>query len=192
MNSIDMGHPSSDVPDEEIDRHFLGEAMKLSVMSDDRSTKIGAVIVGPGNEILSGGYNSFPSGLSDKIEARHQRPEKYFWIEHAERNAIYKAARGGIPLEGSRIYVQMFPCMDCARSIVQTGITEVIVATSCDREFDDRWREHHERAATLFEETGTSVRFVTMEAPINDQDVELSGACDEPHECEPDMQLRCA
>ena len=59
--------------------------------SKDQSTQIGAVIVGIDNEIRSTGYNSFPSGINDDLQERQERPEKYYWIEHAERNALYNA-----------------------------------------------------------------------------------------------------
>ena len=61
--------------------------------SKDQSTQIGAVIVGPDNEIRSTGYNSFPKGLNDDLQERQERPEKYYWIEHAERNALYNASQ---------------------------------------------------------------------------------------------------
>ena len=73
--------------------YFLSIAEQVKLKSKDRNTQIGAVIVGEDNEILSTGYNSFPRGLNDDLDDRQNRPEKYFWFEHAERNAIYNAAR---------------------------------------------------------------------------------------------------
>ena len=74
-------------------KYFYEMANLVAKKSKDKSTQIGAVIVGPDNEIRSTGYNSFPTGLNDDLEIRQQRPEKYYWIEHAERNALYNAAR---------------------------------------------------------------------------------------------------
>jgi dCMP deaminase len=68
--------------------YFLNIAEAVKEKSKDQRTKIGAVIVGKDNEIVSTGYNSFPRGIDDDVEERQQRPEKYFWFEHAERNAI--------------------------------------------------------------------------------------------------------
>jgi dCMP deaminase len=85
--------------------YFLKIAEQIKLKSKDESTQIGAVIVGKDNEILSTGYNSFPRGLDDSKKERQERPEKYFWIEHAERNAVYNAARIGVSLKNSTIYL---------------------------------------------------------------------------------------
>lgn len=138
------------------DDYFMEIAKVVSSRSKDRSTKVGCVIVGPNNEIRSTGYNSFPRGINDHVECRHERPEKYRWTEHAERNAIYNAARCGTPLEGCRAYLPWFPCMDCARALVQAGIVEV-VCTEADTDHP-RWGEDFERSMTLFREAGVSVR----------------------------------
>ena len=140
------------------DVYFMNLAETVSERSKDRSTKVGCVIVGPDNEIRSTGYNSFPRGIDDDNEARHQRPEKYIWTEHAERNAIYNAARVGIPLKGCRAYLPWFPCMDCARGLVQVGIAEMI-AVQPDLS-DPRWGEDFKRVGTLMQEAGVTVRFV--------------------------------
>ena len=85
--------------------YFLGLAEQVKLKSKDQSTQIGAVIVGEDNEVLSTGYNSFPRGMDDSKQERQERPEKYFWFEHAERNAIYNAARVGTPLKLSLIHI---------------------------------------------------------------------------------------
>lgn len=95
--------------------------------SKDPNTQVGCVIVGPGNEIRSTGYNSFPRGINDNAPERSIRPEKYLWIEHAERNAIYNAARVGVPLQGCTIFMEGLPCMDCARAIIQAGLIKVVI-----------------------------------------------------------------
>ena len=83
--------------------YFVSIAEQVKEKSKDIKTKIGAVIVGKDNEILSTGYNSFPRGLDDNVVQRQERPEKYFWFEHAERNAIYNAARIGVSLKQSTV-----------------------------------------------------------------------------------------
>lgn len=140
------------------DQYFMDIAKAVSARSKDRSTKVGCVIVGPDKGIRSTGYNSFPRGINDNIEGRHQRPEKYAWTEHAERNAIYAAARTGTPTEGCTAYLPWFPCMDCARALVQAGIKEV-VGVKPDLS-DARWGADFARAETLFAEAGVAVRFV--------------------------------
>jgi dCMP deaminase len=107
------------------DKKFQDVTKLVASWSKDRSTKCGTVIVGRNNEILSTGYNGFPVGVNDDIESRHDRPEKYFYTEHGERNAIYHAARNGHSLENSILYTNWFPCSDCARAIIQSGINEV-------------------------------------------------------------------
>ena len=141
------------------DEYFMSMAHFVSTRSKDRSTHIGAVIVGKNNEVISTGMNGFVRGANDFLEERQERPEKYFWMEHAERNAIYNAARNGFKLEGSRIYVTAKPCMDCARAIVQCGIKEVIIDEEEILEKTEKWDEHFKRVTTLFKETGVILRY---------------------------------
>lgn len=106
--------------------YFFNLIKVIKQKSKDPNTQVGCVIVGKNNQILSTGYNSFPCGINDNVDARKERPEKYLWIEHSERNAIYLAARSGTALEGATIYMEGIPCMDCARGIIQAGITRII------------------------------------------------------------------
>lgn len=140
---------------------FMSMAHIVARKSKDRSTKAGTVIVGPDNEVRSVGYNNFPSGCDDEVEERHQRPLKYKWTEHTERNAIYNAGKVGIPLKGCKLYVTWLPCHDCARAIVSVGITEVIV----HKEFQEAnaafgiWDNSHQVSLELFEEVGIKLRW---------------------------------
>jgi len=106
--------------------YFFSMIPLIKFKSKDPNTKVGCIIVGEGKQILSTGYNSFPRGLNDDIPERLERPEKYIWIEHAERNAIYNAVRSGICLLNSTIYMESIPCNDCARAIIQSGIKTVV------------------------------------------------------------------
>ena len=134
---------------------YMEVARAVSKFSKDESTKVGAVILGKDSlEIRSLGYNGAPRGCSaDEDAKRMERPEKYFWMEHAERNAIYNAARVGVPLEGSAILITHPPCMDCARALVQVGIKEVYWVKPTP-EFGARWLEHKYRVIKLFNECG--------------------------------------
>jgi dCMP deaminase len=142
------------------DQRFMELARSVATWSKDNSTIVGCVIVGPDQEVRSLGYNGFPRGVDDNVEKRRERPEKYFWTEHAERNAIFNAARMGTALKGCRAYVScMFICMDCARALAQAGIAEII----CDEPADDpelalRWAEDIKRSTELFHEAGVIVR----------------------------------
>lgn len=110
------------------DQYFLKMVDLVADKSKDRSTKCGAVIVGPDMEVLSTGYNGFPRGVNDDIESRHERPAKYTYTEHAERNAIFNAARSGIALKGTTMYIAWSgaPCAECSRAVIQAGIAHVV------------------------------------------------------------------
>jgi dCMP deaminase len=99
----------------------------IATWSKDTSTKCGCVIIGPDNEIRSTGYNGLPRCCEYKDERTEVRPEKYFWFEHAERNAIYNAARIGTPLLTCSAYITGPPCADCARAMVQAGIWTIYI-----------------------------------------------------------------
>jgi dCMP deaminase len=140
--------------------YFLNIAEQVKLKSKDKSTQIGAVIVGADNEVLSTGYNSFPRGLDDSKEERQERPEKYFWFEHAERNAIYNAARIGVSLKNSTIYLTSgLPCMDCARGIVNSGIKVVWCKTECTTKNKEKWVESQTKSLQLLNECGVQVYY---------------------------------
>lgn len=126
----------------------------VAARSKDPNTKTGCIIVGPDHEIRTTGYNSFPRGIVDNVPMRLERPEKYFWIEHAERNAIYNAARVGVPLLDCTLYLNWLCCMDCARAIIQVGITHVVVdREEHERKTSPKWEADHERVVVLFRES---------------------------------------
>lgn len=140
--------------------YFLGLAEQVKLKSKDLSTQIGAVIVGQDNEVLSTGYNSFPRGMDDSKEERQERPEKYFWFEHAERNAIYNAARIGVSLKNSTIYLTSgLPCMDCARGIVNSGVKVVWCKRVCTTKNKEKWEESQVKSMQLLNECGVQVFF---------------------------------
>ena len=108
------------------DEYFMGVAMLSGMRSKDPNTQVGACIVSDKHKILSMGYNGFPTGCSDDDFpwVREGDDNKYFYSTHSELNAILNY-RGG-SLEGSTIYVTLFPCNECAKAIIQSGIKEVI------------------------------------------------------------------
>jgi len=129
-------------------------------LSEDRSTKTGAIIAAADGFVLSAGCNSLPLGVQDS-DARRIRPAKYDWTEHAERNAIYHAAKHGIPLRGSTMYMRWFPCVDCARAVIQSGIIK-LVCEKYEGKDDPRWA--FAAAKTMLEEAGVSIRFFASDA----------------------------
>ncbi len=108
------------------DEYFMGVAMLSAMRSKDPNTQVGACIVSPEHKILSMGYNGFPVGCSDDDFTWNREGEdnKYFYTTHSELNAILNY-RGG-SLEGASIYVTLFPCNECAKAIIQSGIKEVV------------------------------------------------------------------
>jgi dCMP deaminase len=148
------------------DDYFYEMAKLVSTKSKDHSTHIGAVIVGQDNEVVSTGYNSFPRGLNDNNDERQERPEKYFWFEHGERNAIYNAARHGAALKGCKMYLScQFPCTGCARAIIQVGIKEVILGQKTSH--SKKWEGEAARSMKMFEESGVKVRLPNESEPIS-------------------------
>ena len=110
------------------DEYFMGVALLAAERSKDPSTQVGACIVDESKRILSTGYNGFPQGCSDD-EFPWNRDEalgetKYQYVVHAELNAILNAS--GKSLAGSTLYVGLFPCNECAKAIIQSGIKEVM------------------------------------------------------------------
>ena len=111
------------------DEFFMGAAMLCAKRSKDPNTQVGACIVNSENRIVSVGYNGFPAGCDDDTfpwerSAEDRYNTKYLYVCHAELNAILNAR--GTNLTGNRLYVALFPCNECAKAIIQSGITEVI------------------------------------------------------------------
>lgn len=110
------------------DEYFMGVSLLAAERSKDPSTQVGACIVSADNRILSTGYNGFPQGCSDDAFPWNRDASagetKYNFVVHAELNAILNA--GGRSLVGSRIFVSLFPCHECAKAIIQSGVKEVV------------------------------------------------------------------
>lgn len=139
-------------------KKFMEVAKTYAQLSKDNRTKVGALILGPNEEVRASGWNGFPRGINDFMEERQEAPEKYFWFEHAERNAIYNAARVGTALEGCIIFTLLFPCADCSRAIIQSGIKEVVTYEP-DWE-NPRWKESFLRSKQLFKEAKIKITYI--------------------------------
>jgi dCMP deaminase len=166
-----MSDPARPIPN--WDEYYLEICRVVALRSKDPHTQIGCVIVGPAHEIRSTGYNSLPRGIRDDVPERFERPTKYLWMEHAERNAIYNAARAGTATEGCTIYVEIMPCMDCARAIVQAGITEVVVSEGrMSRYSSEYYDEHFRKVEELFGEAVVRTRRVPGTRPAQAVSIE--------------------
>lgn len=162
------------------DVELMRLAVEISAASTDRSRKVGAVIADAEGCILATGINEFPRGVERQIESRHERPVKYWWTEHAERNAIYSAARIGVPLQGATIFIPWFPCVDCARAIVQSGISRV-VARAPDLN-DLNWGEQFKVSLCILREGGLELTF--FEGVLDDGQGKVSHALElHTHAC---------
>ena len=110
------------------DSYFMGIAMLSAQRSKDPNTQVGACIVSKDNKILSVGYNGAPNGYDDEHMPWDREGDflntKYAYVCHAELNAILN--NKGSKLEGARIYVDLFPCNECSKAIIQSGIKEII------------------------------------------------------------------
>ena len=118
------------------DEYFMGIAVLSSLRSKDPNTKVGACIVDKEHKVVSIGYNGMPRGV-DESKVSWNRGEgldsKYLYVCHAEFNAILNT-RNGAALEGCTLYVTLFPCNECAKAIIQTGIKEVVF-------FDNKYKD---------------------------------------------------
>ena len=109
------------------DEYFMGIALLTAMRSKDPNSQVGACIVSSENKILSLGYNGMPIGCSDDEMPWEREGEplhtKYMYVCHAELNAILNSAHNN--LKGARVYVTLFPCNECAKAIIQSGVKEV-------------------------------------------------------------------
>ncbi|MFP4544106.1 MAG: deoxycytidylate deaminase [Candidatus Kapaibacterium sp.] len=155
------------------DQLYITMCYLVGMRSKDPATHVGSVIVDADNVLVSTGYNSLPRGIDvdrDKSRLSREAGEKYHWIEHAERNAIYNAARRGTSLRSCKLYVPWTPCTDCARAIIQTGISEVIIHQNGQDFYDEntsgKWTEAYSKTQTMFLEAGVKARYITCDVVV--------------------------
>ena len=150
------------------DEYFMGIAMLAARRSKDPNTQVGACIVSQDNIIISTGYNGMPKGCSDDEfpwdrKGENEAATKYPYVVHAELNAILNAS--GRDLRGSRIYVALFPCNECAKAIIQSGIKEVIYLS--DKYHDTMLNLVSKRmlsaAGVKFTQLKTTVKAITLD-----------------------------
>jgi dCMP deaminase len=147
------------------DLKLLAEACRHAAeFSMDPHTQNGALLVSTMGEVVLAA-NTMP-----EIESRPERfvrPKKYLYIEHAERNAIYLAARRGICTENATLYVPWFACADCARAIIQAGITRVVGHIVPWMQTPDRWKESVRAAESMLEEAGVVSSYLDDELGVS-------------------------
>ena len=129
-------------------------AAQAALKSPNRLRQVGAAILFcDGGEAIAA-CNTFPKGVAD-LDWRHEGDGRLVWMEHAERNAIFAAARDGRALAGATLATTFFPCIDCARAIVQSGIVQVL---SPEPALDDPiWGASFPRSRAILEEGGVEL-----------------------------------
>ena len=131
---------------------YLRRALEIARdESPDPSTQNGALLITDSGEVKVQSINKFPDGIRYTKERWH-RPDKYAYIEHAERNVIYEAARLGIKTEGLILVCPFFACADCARAIIQSGIKKCVGHISTKENAHPRWNETVEIASDMLKE----------------------------------------
>ena len=144
-------------------KYFSLSKFMANTFSKDTSTKVGALFLSPNTlQILSLGYNGMPRGIDENISERWERPNKYLWVEHAERNAIYNSSLNGVSLLDSICVVSMFPCVDCARAIIQSGCKMCITLdiNEYEKETYERWKDIWKISIEMFNETGIKLLLI--------------------------------
>jgi dCMP deaminase len=155
-----------------VDRFYLALAYVYASRSPDPSTQNGAVIVPAKGDEEVCDCNNFPTTVSVTAE-RLERPLKYQYIEHAERNVVYKAARLGIKTEGATMYCPWYACTDCARAIIQAGIVRVVGHALPEHENNPRWKESIAVAVDMLKEAGVQCDF--LEGKLDAQPIRMNG-----------------
>lgn len=155
--------------EKDIPKTYLRIAHQFAETSPDPSTQNGAILVQTDaaglDHVIGGGANEFPRGVKYTPE-RFERPLKYSYIEHAERNSILDAARRGNSTDGSTMYVLWAACADCARAIIQAGVKRVVThafyhtqdnSTTTGGRKD--WSASIDPAFTMLREAGVEIVF---------------------------------
>ena len=160
------------------DEYFMGIAKLTSARSKDPNTQVGACIVSKDNRLLSTGYNGAPNNFDDDIFPwnREGNPleTKYMYVCHAEANAIDNFRGYKKEFEGARIYVDLFPCNECAKKIIQNGIKEVIYISDKYKDTDS-----NKASKLLFDTCGVKYRklnldsIIKVEIPLTEEKIEF-------------------
>ena len=133
-----------------------------STFSKDPSTKVGCVLLAPGSlQILSIGYNGFPRGVDETIGERWERPIKYSFVEHSERNCLYNACRSGTCTNNSIAITTLFPCCDCCRALIQAGVKTII--TQIPDYTNERWGDNFKISKIMLNEANVDVVLLSLD-----------------------------
>ena len=157
------------------DRKYFQRIQEIAEQfSDDPDTPLGVLVVSAEGNVVAEGANSLPVGvLPDPLRlsrpCAETHPEgdngKYDWLNHAERKAVCHAARDGNSLKGGRMYALLMPCIQCAQTLIDAGVTELVLSydfTEAYRAKGSRWEFDFQRVITMLKEAGVTVRAVKL------------------------------
>ena len=145
------------------DERFSRIANEVATWSKDPGTKVGAVLV-LDRRIIATGYNGFPQNIEDTIDRYSNRDIKLAYTVHAEVNAILNAAKNGAQTKDSTLYVTFSPCVSCATSVVQAGVSTVVCP--CVTTAPERWRDSFQMGQNLLKEAGVKVMTFIPESHV--------------------------
>ena len=152
------------------DQYFMNLVYLIAMRSEDPMTKIGAVIVSSDNVLISSGYNGLPRGVVATPE-RLQRPTKYPFMVHGEANALHLAGRRGQSCEGAKLYTQGLPCTECAKAIIQHGISKIIIDKDYTITNSEKWEQEAKISKEMFDDARIPIQSIKVEL------VDIFGIC---------------
>ena len=139
-----------------IDGHIMLTAYNIARWSRTKGDKVGSILVTPDVAFID--RCELPEGVS-RLDSRYEKPDRFIWLDHAERRVIYSAARLGVATEGATIYTTWFPCVECAKAISQAGISKVV---GMEPEWENK-RWNFWEAKQILQESGVEIEFFTTE-----------------------------
>jgi dCMP deaminase len=140
-------------------RHYL-LAMHVASWSKDPTTQVGAVVVGADRRHMALGYNGFPRGVRDDVLRYKDRPTKYLFTQHAERNALDNAQ---FSCTGGTLATTMFPCIECTKSIISKGIVRLITPPMPEPIAEPSWRDNCPIARNMLAEASVQITVIPEE-----------------------------
>jgi len=137
-------------------KYFKLAKHMADTFSKDPSSKVGCLLLAPDSlQILSMGYNGFPRGVDETLPERWERPTKYEFVEHSERNCLYNACRSGTCTNNSIAVITLYPCCDCCRALIQSGIKTIVTKKP---DYDDpRWGKAFQTSTIMMKEANVHV-----------------------------------
>ena len=150
--------------------HFLQMALLNAKLSKDPSTQVGAIITSEDNHLISAGFNGFPRGIADTEERLNNRDIKLSLVVHAEMNGLLAAAKLGIKLKNSTLYIVATnkdgliwggpPCRNCVKHVIQAGISKIV--TYERKNVPSKWENDLNFSMDVIKEVGIEYKEITV------------------------------